>query len=249
MVAVERIRVAETGEELKQLQAEKDALQRALHLVEGENTILREGRVRTESFSIPNPRNIGQSHDQPVAKPDQGSAPENDHDIYSLKDNWLQSSSDVAIKSQPNSLGPESAVSLPSEFELLHARGNDGTISTNNSPLRSPIQHDCNSASNLCKGSYCNTYFGQIKHYMWDTALVRQGHGRQRIFQMRYMASQVLCRNHRTWRSSLLYLRSRFTLFLIPVSMSYLTPLCNCYFGGRCRTPLILCMRIFQTNT
>jgi len=146
MVAVERIRLAETGEELKQLQAEKGALQRALHLVEGENTILRKGRVRTKSFSTPNPRNLEQSHDQPVVKSDQGSAPENDHDIHSLKDSW--SSADVTIKSRPNSVGPESAVLLPSEFEPFHARGNDGTVCAS-SPLPSLVQRDCNSASNF----------------------------------------------------------------------------------------------------
>jgi len=145
MVAVERIRLAETGEELKQLQAEKDALQRALYLVEGENTILREGRVRTKSFSTPNLCNLEQSHDQPVVKPDQGSVPEIDHDIHSLKDSWLRSSPEVTINSRPNSVGPESP---PSESEPFHVRRSDETVSTD-SPLPSLVQHDCNSASNL----------------------------------------------------------------------------------------------------
>jgi len=148
MVVVERIRLAETGEELKQLQAEKDALQRALRLVEGENTILREGRVRTKSFLIPKLRNLEQSHDQPVDKPDQGSVPENDHDIHSLKDSWLRSSPDVTIKSRPNSVGPESAVSPPSESEHFHVRESDEIVSTD-SPLPPLAQHDYNSASNL----------------------------------------------------------------------------------------------------
>lgn len=129
MVSVERIRLAETEEELKQLQAEKDALQRALHLIEGENTILRKSRVRTKSLSTSDLRILEQHHGH--FKPNQGSV---EHDIQSSKVSRMRSSSEVAIKSRPNS------VILPSFFapesESFHAGNNDGTVL----PLPSPVR-------------------------------------------------------------------------------------------------------------
>lgn len=76
------------------------------------------------------------------------------------------------------------------------------------------------------KGSDCNSWFGQIKYYLWDRTLVLH----QLIFRMRYMASQVLCRKIIV-PGLLLYLRFRYTLFLIPVC--HIWPLCA--IGGRCR--------------
>ncbi|KAJ3564620.1 hypothetical protein NP233_g8179 [Leucocoprinus birnbaumii] len=95
MVATERIKLAETEEELKQLQSEKDALKRALRLIEGENTTLREHAKSASTPNLdyhPNPEELQHSPN---------------------KISRSRSSSEVAVKSRPSSLILESAVPLP----------------------------------------------------------------------------------------------------------------------------------------
>jgi hypothetical protein len=96
MVATERIKLAVTEDELKELRAEKEALKRALHIIEGENLTLRERNSYSKSApDLPyNPTNHVQSPILPVSR--------------------SRSSSEVAIKSRPNSLVLlESTVPLP----------------------------------------------------------------------------------------------------------------------------------------
>ncbi|EKM75296.1 hypothetical protein AGABI1DRAFT_116490 [Agaricus bisporus var. burnettii JB137-S8] len=81
MVAIERIKLAETEEELKELRTEKDALKKALRLIEGENCSLRQTNALAPA-SLPDlhESNIPVKHGRP------------------------RSSSEVAIKSRPGSI-------------------------------------------------------------------------------------------------------------------------------------------------
>lgn len=90
MVATERIKLAETEEELKELRMEKEALKRALRLIEGENHTLRESNALAK-LSSPDLH----EHDPPI------------------KASRSRSSSEVAIKSRPGSFMLESSVPLP----------------------------------------------------------------------------------------------------------------------------------------
>lgn len=90
MVATERIKLAETEEELKELRMEKDALKRALRLIEGENHSLRQSNALAKS-----------------------SLPDLHERIPPIKLSRSRSSSEVAIKSRPGSLILESTFPLP----------------------------------------------------------------------------------------------------------------------------------------
>jgi hypothetical protein len=90
MVAIERIKLAETEEELKELRMEKDALKRALRLIEGENSSLRQTNALTPA-SLPDLH----ASDTPatLGRP--------------------RSSSEVAIKSRPSSIVLETDIPVP----------------------------------------------------------------------------------------------------------------------------------------
>ncbi|KAF9447891.1 hypothetical protein P691DRAFT_801649 [Macrolepiota fuliginosa MF-IS2] len=90
MVATERIKRAETEEELKELRMEKEALKNALRLIEGENYALRESSVLAK-LSPPN---------LPEHSP-------------LVKVSRSRSSSEVAIKSRPGSPILGSTIPLP----------------------------------------------------------------------------------------------------------------------------------------
>lgn len=140
MVATERIKLAETEEELKQLQAEKDALKRALRLIEGENTTLRE---HAKSSSTPNlDYHVNSSHGVEHSHTDQSSP---------IKISRSRSSSEVAIKSQPSSPILESAIALPPspapDFESSHFRGQE-TDDINDIRSPSPVRTGLSQESN-----------------------------------------------------------------------------------------------------
>ncbi|KXN81064.1 hypothetical protein AN958_06137 [Leucoagaricus sp. SymC.cos] len=102
MVATERIKLAVTEEELSELRTEKEALKNALRLIEGENHSLRTLRAASE---------ISASSPALLEHYDQES--NHDRDESTNRISRSRSSSEVAIKSRPNSIIPETAISLP----------------------------------------------------------------------------------------------------------------------------------------
>ncbi|KXN80865.1 hypothetical protein AN958_07087 [Leucoagaricus sp. SymC.cos] len=102
MVAAERIKLAVTEEELNELRTEKEALKNALRLIEGENHSLRTLRAASE---------ISASSPALLEHYDQES--NHDRDESTNRISRSRSSSEVAIKSRPNSIIPETAISLP----------------------------------------------------------------------------------------------------------------------------------------
>ncbi len=92
MVATERIKLAETEEELKELRMEKEALRKALRLIEGENHSLRESN---SSFARSTSSLSDFREQRPPAKVSRS-----------------RSSSEIAIKSRPGSLAFESVAPL-----------------------------------------------------------------------------------------------------------------------------------------
>lgn len=135
MVATERIKLAVTEDELDVLRIEKEALKRALKLIEGENHTLRQSAPRAKSSS---PTNHTQQRNYDF-----------ELDITSpIPISRSRSSSEVAIKSRPSSLILESSVPLPPspapDFDSYHI---DSTHDDNDekpppSPLETPTSND-----------------------------------------------------------------------------------------------------------
>ncbi|KAJ2924750.1 hypothetical protein H1R20_g12340, partial [Candolleomyces eurysporus] len=135
MVAQERMKRSETEEELKEIKLEKEALQSALRLLDGQNKRLRKS---SSEFSFVNAE-ASASGEASVPDSLSGSPPSRTHS---------RSSSEVGVKSRPESLDlRESLPPLPpSPFP-------EGSATFSGSPPASSTQASSKSASGLAASS------------------------------------------------------------------------------------------------